>query len=95
MKRIALHSSTPRIVKIITDEFEARGTTIDVFSDRSDDPVRADLVLSTAATNSVTEWLAARLGCYVAVLPEALDYVRSMLDKQGTLVLVGSDRGKA
>lgn len=57
-------------------------------------PEKADLVVTKSGLNAKTEWLGARLGAMVAVLPEAGDYVRARLDKQGVLVLVGADQAK-
>lgn len=64
-------------------------------------PDRVDAVVSTAALNSKIEGLAATLGLkqgrndvYAVVLPEALDWLRDRLSRQGKLVLVGSDQAK-
>lgn len=57
-------------------------------------PKTADLVATKSALNSKTEWLAARLRAMPVVIPEAEDYVRARLDRQGVLVIVGADQGK-
>lgn len=57
-------------------------------------PKQADLVVTKSGTNSKTEWLAARLGTMVAVLPEAEEYVRARLERQQVLVLVGGDQAR-
>lgn len=94
MRRIELHTANTRIAKIITEEFTERGTDLVVVDDTGKLPRSADLVVSTAATNAKDEWTAARLGCMVAVLPEALPWVRNQLDAKRQLVIVGADRGK-
>ncbi|MFC9769416.1 hypothetical protein [Rhodococcus jostii] len=95
MRRIELHTRSARIAKIVAEEFTEKGTTVEVVKDAGSMPEVADLVVSTAKTNAKDEWTAARLGCMVAVLPEALGYLRRVLDDRGHLVLVGADRGKA
>lgn len=92
---ITLYSQNARLVKIIREELESRSTPLHVVGNDTPLPVSADLVISTAATNSRDEWTAARLGCFVAVVPESLDYIRGLLDRRGRLTLVGSDRGRS
>lgn len=58
-------------------------------------PPQADFVISTAATNSKDEWTAARHGCFVAILPEALDYLVDRANAKGRAVIIGADRGKS
>jgi hypothetical protein len=57
-------------------------------------PEKADLVVTKSALSSRIEWLGARLGAMVAVLPEAEPYVRARLDRQNVLVLVGGDQAR-
>lgn len=57
-------------------------------------PEKADLIVTKSGLTSKVEWLGARLGAMVAVLPEAEDYVRARLDRQGVLVLVGGDQAR-
>ena len=60
-----------------------------------DIPVTADLVVTKSALNFRTELLAAQLHAMAVVLPEGLDYLYRRLDKQGVLVLVGAEQGRA
>lgn len=69
--------------------------------DRLSLPDRVDLVVTTTPLNRKIEGLAATLApkqgrndVYPVVLPEAMDFLRARLDKQGELVLVGSDQVK-
>lgn len=64
-------------------------------------PDDADYVVSNAALNRKTEGLAASLALrqgrndvYPVVLPEGMNYLRTQLDRRGSLVLVGSDQAK-
>ena len=64
-------------------------------------PDTVDMVVSRSGLNSKTEGLAATLGLkqsrndvYAVVIPEALDYLRSRLDRTDELVLVGADQAK-
>ncbi|OMC55452.1 hypothetical protein A5747_13575 [Mycobacterium sp. IS-836] len=64
-------------------------------------PDDADYVVTKSALNKKTESLAATLALkqgrndvYPVVLPEAMDYLRTQLDRRGSLVLVGSDQAK-
>ena len=94
MRRIELHTEDKRITKIVTEEFTERGTKLVVIDDRAKLPKTADAVVSCAATNTKDEWTAARLGCMVAILPEALPWLRAQLHDKRDLVIVGADRGK-
>lgn len=57
-------------------------------------PKKADMVVTKATPTRAVEWLAARLGCYVTVLPEAADYFMARLEKQQILTVVGSDQAR-
>lgn len=64
-------------------------------------PDKVDAVVSTSALNSKIEGLAASLGLkqgrndvYAVVLPEALDWLKTRLERYGELVLVGADQAK-
>lgn len=64
-------------------------------------PGDADYVVSTSALNRKTEGLAATLSLrqnrndvYPIVIPEAMNFLRSQLDRRGQLVLVGADQAK-
>ncbi len=57
-------------------------------------PDNVDYVVTKSALNLKTEWLAASLGTYTVVIPEALNWLRDKLAKKGELVLVGADQGK-
>jgi MarR-like DNA-binding transcriptional regulator SgrR of sgrS sRNA len=94
VRRITLHTKNKTIAKLITTEFTEKGVKVTIVDDVSKLPKSADLVVSTAATNSKDEWTAARLNCHVAILPEALGYLRTLFDRHGQLILVGADRGK-
>jgi hypothetical protein len=94
MRRIELHTGDSTIAKILREEFTERGTDFVVVDDTGKLPKSADLVASCAATNTKDEWTAARLGCMVAILPEALPWIRNQLDAKRQLVIVGGDRGK-
>lgn len=64
-------------------------------------PLKVDAIVSSSALNSKTEGLAATCGLkqdrndvYAVVIPEAMDWLRDLLDRKGELVLVGSDQAK-
>lgn len=64
-------------------------------------PHKVDAVVSTSGLNSKIEGLAATCGLkqnrndvYAVVLPEALDWLRGLLDRKEELVLVGADQAK-
>lgn len=64
-------------------------------------PLKVDAIVSVSGLNRATEGLAAtcalrqgRNDVYPVVLPEALDFLRDLLDRKGELVLVGSDQAK-
>lgn len=64
-------------------------------------PKRVDAVVSTSAANKRSEGLAASMALmqnrndvYLYVLPEALDALRTKLDRLGDIVLVGADQAK-
>lgn len=64
-------------------------------------PDRVDAVVTASALNKQSEGLAATLGLkqgrndvYAVVLPEALDWLRGLLDRKEELVLVGADQAK-
>lgn len=94
-RRVELHTTHVRIAKALTTEFTEKGTTLVIVEDVAKMPKSADMVVSTAATNSKDEWTAARLGCVVAIIPEAMAWIRQQLEMKGSLVIVGADRGKA
>lgn len=58
-------------------------------------PESADLVVTRSALNFRTELLAAQLKAMPVVMPEGLGYIYARLEKQGVLVIVGADQGKA
>jgi hypothetical protein len=55
-------------------------------------PARADLVVTKTNLTSRVEWFAASLGTNVAVLPEAVGYVETLLSRSGVLTLVGGEQ---
>lgn len=64
-------------------------------------PQKVDAVISTSGLNQQTESLAAsfalnqgRNDVYAIVIPEALNFLRDLLDRKGELVLVGADQAK-
>jgi hypothetical protein len=57
-------------------------------------PKTSDLVATRTALNKKVEWLAARLGAQVIVLPEAMDYLLARLEKQFVLTIVGGEQAK-
>jgi hypothetical protein len=57
-------------------------------------PDKADLVVTKSNLSSKVEWLGARLGAMVAVLPEAEEYLRARLARQQLLILVGGDQAR-
>ena len=93
-KKIILHTSNTRLARLIHEQFDSKVVRVEVELDVALMPRKADLVLSTTPSSSTTEWTAARLGCYVAIVPEAMDYIAQLLDRADGLVLVGADRGR-
>lgn len=57
-------------------------------------PSNVDYVVTRSSLNLDTERLAARLGTFPVVIPEALDWLRDKLAKRGELILVGADQGR-
>lgn len=64
-------------------------------------PEKVDAIISTSGLNRKTEGLAAtcalrqgRNDVYAIVIPEALNFLRGLLDRHGELVLVGADQAQ-
>lgn len=92
MTKVVLYSKNAQLIKSMRDAFGEKNLTL---HETTKLPASADLVISTAATNTKDEWTAARHGCMVAILPEALDYVIDRANAKGNFVIIGADRGKS